>query len=292
MAQRVAGGSQGRMNRRFLMVAVLLGALSAVLVWAKLSSSDNSGGSAASAGDVQVVVAREPLAENTLLVASALEIKSVSANSKVVGTFTTVGDAVGKFTKFPLQKGQQVVSTSVVDLNQPGLGSTSALKYYVPTGKRAMSFTASQVTEAGGLILPGDWIDVIWTCCADKPVASKTILKNIQVGAVAQTIIKSGLPSRPADGAAAQPTAVSSTNPVAVGDGKPEPDAVTATLFLTPEEAQTLFLTEGYGRLRLALRGYGDQDLHDPGTLLINQILPIEALQTLPDALKPDGYKR
>lgn len=291
MAQRVASGSQGRMNRRFLMVALLLGALSAVLVWAKLSSSDSSTSSSAAVGNTQVVVARVPILQNTSIVPDMLEVKSISANSRVAGSYGSVSDVVGKVTKFPVETGQQLVTSGVVDIDKPAAGT--GLSYVIPTGKRAMSFTTSQVAQAGGLILPGDYVDVIWLCC-DKPVISKTILRNIQVAAIAQTIINSGpvasSAKTPASGDAGG--ASGSTNPVAAGVAKPEPDAVTATLLLTPEETQQLFLAESNGKLRLELRGVGDQDLKDPPVVLLPQLIPLDQLQSLPDALKPDAFKR
>ena len=290
MAQRVASGSQGRMNRRFLMVALLLGSLSAVLVWAKLSSTNTSSSSSAAVGNAQVVVARVPILQNTSIVPDMLELKSISVNSRVTGNYGSVAEVVGKVTKFPVETGQQVVASGVVDIDKPAAGT--GLSYVIPTGKRAMSFTTSQVSQAGGLILPGDYVDVIWLCC-EKAIVSKTILKNIQVAAIAQTIINSGPVTNsktPASGTAAAPN--TSTDPVAAGLAKSQPDAVTATLLLTPEEAQQVFLAEANGKLRLELRGVADQDLKDPPILLLTQLLPPEQLQALPEALKPDGFKR
>ena len=278
------------MNRRFLMVALLLGALSAVLVWAKLSSTDSSTSSTAAVGNAQVVVARVPILQNTSIVADMLELKSISANSRVTGNYGSVAEVVGKVTKFPVETGQQVVASGVVDIDKPAAGT--GLSYVIPTGKRAMSFTTSQVSQAGGLILPGDYVDIIWLCC-EKPIISKTILKNIQVAAIAQTIVNSGPVTNsktPTSSGAAAPN--TSTDPVAAGLAKSQPDAVTATLLLTPEEAQQVFFAEAYGKLRLGLRGVADQDLKDPPPLLLTQLLPPEQIQALPDALKPDGFKR
>lgn len=284
------------MNRRFLLVAILLAGLSAALVYAKISA--NSGGSSSakvSAGDSQVVVAKVPIRERTTITAAMLEVKSVRL-PLATGAFTTVQEAVGKVTKFPVETNQQLVDSAVIDTSRPIAGA--ALSYVVPTGKRAMSISASQVANAGGLILPGDWIDIVWGCCSDKPVVTKTLLRNIQVVAVAQTIVPSGPvnDARPtaAAGAPAAPAAGASTNPVAASASVAVPDASTVTLLLTPEEVQILFLAEANGRLRLTARGVGDQDTPDTGNVLITQpqLLPVEALNALPDALKPAGYTR
>ncbi len=296
MAQRVAGGAQGRTNRRFLFVAILLAGLSAALVYAKISASDTSTSSKVAAGDQQVVVAKVPIKERTTITAAMLEIKSVPLNTIALGTFTDVPAAVGKVTKFPVEVNQQLVSSAVIDTSRPI--TNAALSYVVPTGKRAMSISASQVANAGGLILPGDWVDIVWGCCSDKAVVTKTLLRNIQVVAVAQTIVSSGpvtnsaSPTASAGGAAPVPGV--STNPVAASNAIALPDASTVTMLLTPEEVQILFLAEANGKLRLSERGVGDQDTPDTGNVIITQpqLLPVDALRELPDALKPDGYKR
>jgi hypothetical protein len=115
------------------------------------------------------------------------------------------------------------------------------------------------------------------------------------VAAVAQAIVSSGPVAGLNPAVNGTPGAgVSSTtgNPVAADAGKPTPDASTVTLLLSPDEAQQVILAEGNGKLRFTLRGFGDQDTPDTPQTLITQLLPIEALSTLPDALKPDGYKR
>ena len=279
------------MNRRFLLVAILLAGLSAALVYAKISASDGTTSTKVVAGDQQVVVAKVPIKQRTTITPAMLEVKSVPLNSVAVGAFTNVQDALGKVTKFPVETNQQLVASAVVDTTRPA--ADAALSYVVPTGKRAMSISASQVANAGGLILPGDWVDIVWGCC-DKTVVTKTLLRNIQVAAIAQSVVSSGpvtnLNATP--GAGAVPG--SSTNPVAADPAKAAPDATTVTLLLTPEEVQILFLAESNGKLRLDLRGVGDQDTPDTGVTIVTQqqLLPVDALRELPDALKPDGYKR
>jgi pilus assembly protein CpaB len=285
------------MNRRFLLVAILLAGLSAALVYAKISANGASSTTTkVVAGEQQVVVAKVPIKERTTITAAMLEVKAVPLNSVAVGAFTNIQGAVGKVTKFPVETNQQLVDSAVVDTSRPIVGA--ALSYVVPTGKRAMSISASQVANAGGLILPGDWVDIIWGCCSDKPVVTKTLLRNIQVVAVAQSIVPSG-PVNDANPTAAAGATVTtapgpSTNPVAASAGVAVPDASTVTLLLTPAEVQVLFLAEANGRLRLDARGVGDQDTPDTGNTIITQpeLLPVDALSALPDALKPDGYKK
>ena len=135
-----------------------------------------------------------------------------------------------------------------------------------------------------GLILPGDYVDIIWSCCKDNPVVSKTIVKNVQVAAVAQTIVSSGPVTGDASGL--------SEDPVAADQADSAPEAITMTLLLTPLEAQQMHLAEGIGRLRVDLRGINDSDVPQTAEFtLLTELLPLEAVAGLPDELKPDGYK-
>lgn len=281
MARSIAA-SQGRTNRRFLFIAVLLAGLSAVLIYAVLArnSSGDGGGGSSSSGSTSVVVARTAIKQNTVVTSEMLQLKEVSASDIITGAFIATDDAIGKVTKFPIEANQQVVASAVIDLQNPA--STDALAAIVPSGRRAISVTAGQVTNAGGLILPGDFIDVVWTCCDDKEVVAKTILRNVQVAAIAQSKIDSG----PAAGAG------NTAGPISASDEKPDPEAVTTTLLLTPDEAQTAFLSEQSGKLRLSLRGLGDEQIVDPDFLLLTDLLPEAELAGLPEGLKPDGYKR
>lgn len=283
MARSVAGGAAGgRLNRKFLVVAVLLATLSAALVYAKISATSDSGSSSAAAGSTPVVVAKVEIPQRTTVTAEMLEIKNIPANAVIAGAYTNVGDVLNKVTKFPIEPNQQVVSSAVVDTTRPINGA--ALAEVVPAGKRAISISTSQVANAGGLILPGDFVDILWSCCSGRPAITKTILKNVQVAAVAQAIVNSG-----PVGAAGSPNA--SNAPVAAAQGQPLPDAQTVTLLLSPQEAQQIFLAEANGTLRADLRGVSDTDTTDPGTAILTDILPVADVNRLPESLRPDGYK-
>jgi pilus assembly protein CpaB len=274
------------MNVRFLLVAILLAGLSAALVYAKISAKGGSSSTSSKAGEQSVVVARSVIRERTTITRDMLEVKNVPVSAVTAGSLGKIEDAVGKVTKFPIDVNEQVTSTSVIDTSRPL--TDAQLSYVIPAGRRALSIQASQVGNAGGLILPGDWVDIVWTCCQEGSVVTKTILRNIQVAAVAQEIVPSG----PVAGNTTPNASTTATNPVAAGSQKPTPDASTVTLLLTPTEAQQVFLAEQNGKLRLAERGVGDTDLANVGTTTFPQLLPPEDVAGLPEQLKPNGYKR
>jgi pilus assembly protein CpaB len=295
MARSVAGAAPGRTNRRFLIIAVLFAALSGALVFAWMSAQDKGGGGGGSgaAGSQEAVVAKTEIRQRTTITADMLEVKSIPANLIVAGHYTTIDDVVGKVTKLPIRANEQVVLNSVVDTSGP---SVEALSQVVPTGRRGFSINATQVRTAGGLILPGDYVDIVWVCCekglefgtgadgqkskAEGIILARTIAQNVQVAAVAQQIISSG-PVSSDDG-----TGIGD-DPVASESGDQEPEAITITLLVTPEQAHVLMMGEGTGELRAALRGVGDETIVPPSEdfeYLSPGLIPEEIMQALREA--------
>ena len=271
---RVATGSAGsRTNRKFLIVAILFGALTAVLFYAVTSRGGNSSSSTASGGDVQVVVAKAIIPQRTTITASMLEVKNVPLSATAAGYFGESAALVGKVTRFPVTANQQITADDVLD---PAPGA-SGLSGVVPVGQRAISIQASQVISAGGLIVPGDFVDLVWSWPKTDPLTSKTVLRNVQVAAVDQAIVNEAL--APAGSA----TPVASTSA-----GVTKADAVTLTLLLNEQDAQKIFLAEQTGTIRAAIRNKGDQDLADTGVADIGQLVPLDIARSLPPELRPN----
>jgi pilus assembly protein CpaB len=247
-----------------------------VLVYAAVSRDGGSDGGTVSAGTAQIVVAARPIKQRQTITAQDVTIKAVPESNVIGLPFTTLEDVVGKVTRFPIDANQQVTGTAIVDTTRPA--ADAALSLVVPTGKRAMSIKATQVSNAGGLILPGDYVDLVWICCEGRAVLARTVIQNVQVAAIAQSIVDAG----PAAGG---------EEPVVADGGEPEPEAVTMTLLLTPDEAHLLFLAESTGEIRANLRGIGDVDRAAEDFTLVLELVPLEIINQLPEELRPDGYR-
>lgn len=112
----------------------------------------------------------------------------------------------------------------------------------LPAGQRAVAVRVSAENTAGGFILPNDRVDVLHTVqrSGDGQSASesRTILRNVRVLAIDQMADET-----------------SSESAAAVGK--------TATLELTPEQAEVIAAAEASGSLSLALRSAADADETD-----------------------------
>jgi pilus assembly protein CpaB len=138
----------------------------------------------------------------------------------------------GTVVRSPILAGQPVASTAIVHADAAGF-----MAAMLTPGMRAVSVVTSPESGAAGFILPNDRIDVIMTrkLNGNPPRAvSRMILSNVRVLAVDQTF-------------------------------KQEKDtktvvAKTATLEVTPEQAEMLSTAAQSGQLSLALRALGDNE--------------------------------
>jgi pilus assembly protein CpaB len=141
----------------------------------------------------------------------------------------------GAVARAPFIAGEPIREQKLIRVD--GSGFLSAI---LPAGMRAVSTEISAETGAGGFILPNDRVDVILTRRdpaaqaqgASDGIVSETILRNIRVLAIDQTI--------------------EDKNGQKVVIGK------TATLELGPQQAESLAQSRQRGTLSLALRSLSD----------------------------------
>jgi pilus assembly protein CpaB len=146
-----------------------------------------------------------------------------------------IGELSGSLARSPMVAGEPIREAKLIKTN--GSGFMAAI---LPSGKRAVSTEISPETGAGGFILPNDHVDVILSrrdrdgekSSGQDGFVSETILNNIRVLAIDQ--------------------AIEEKNGQKVVVGK------TATLELSPGQAETLALARQLGTLSLALRSLAD----------------------------------
>ena len=148
---------------------------------------------------------------------------------------------VGAITREPVASGEPIRDPAVVFAK--GSGFMAAI---LPSGMRAVAMDVSPETGAGGFILPDDHVDVLLTRhdkAAEKvsgveKLITETILRNVRVLAIDQT--------------------VEEKNGQKVVVGK------TATVELTPQQAETIALSRQQGTLSLTLRSLVDSQSSVP----------------------------
>ncbi len=142
----------------------------------------------------------------------------------------------GAIARSPLLEGEPVTRQKLIKAGQGGV-----LAAILPSGMRAISTRIKEETSAGRLILPNDRVDVILTSrihgqTGQDDYVSETLFFNVRVLAIGQEIgTKEG--SKSSEGA-----------------------ANTATLELTPGQAELLARANSKGEISLSLRSIADGD--------------------------------
>ncbi|HWB46694.1 MAG TPA: Flp pilus assembly protein CpaB [Hyphomicrobiaceae bacterium] len=141
-------------------------------------------------------------------------------------------DLAGSVARAPMLPGEPVTAQKLV---KPGDGGVLAA--ILPTGMRAISTRIKEETAAGRLILPNDHVDVLLTQrkrgrSGGEDFSTETLFHNVRVLAIGQLI--------------------------EAREGKRLAEGNTATLELTPRQAEILAEANSRGEISLALRSIAD----------------------------------
>jgi pilus assembly protein CpaB len=191
---------------------------------------------------VEVLTAKTDLDRGQLIAASDIGWQTwpkAAANGSFIQKSArpnAINQFTGAIVRVPVAAGQPIYDPMVVFAK--GSGFLAAI---LPKGMRAVSMDVSPDSAAGGFILPEDHVDVVLTHhdkqaekenAGTEKIVSETILRNVRVLAVDQTVEEKG----------GQKVAV----------------AKTVTLELTPAQAEELELARVQGNLSLSLRSLLD----------------------------------
>jgi pilus assembly protein CpaB len=251
----------GRGNKVSLLLGLTLGVVAAILSAVYLSGARNDGGAGVSAPMVPVVVAAENVPAGTRLTAEMLLLRSVPETAVLVGAHDSVDNLVNQVTVVPIVAGEQVIADKVAATGDQAAivyGDNPPLAYLVEEGFRGVSVEVSPLIGSGGLIRPGDYVDVILTVRVEAPgpdgqpagknQVGRVVVQNVKVLAIDQNVAN---------------RTESTTGVTELGE-EHSPEATTVTLAATPVQAEILATADMCrvnfdGRLALTLRGLGDE---------------------------------
>ena len=248
-----------------------------VLTWLYISTREAS---LLSQSEPQVVVvARTDIPGNSVIDAGMFELKSVPSAFAQPRALTKPEEVQGRVATVPIAAGSQILATMIGD------ESEGALAYEVPSGQRALTIAAADVTGVGGLVRPGNRIDILGTFeygrpigvsqngtinYADERTETRLMMQDVRVIAVDKEYRRRGAPPRPVPAL--------TDEEVAAAAPAPEADIRHVTVLVSLRQAQELILAQEIGVLTLALRSNLDggrvENLAnmDPITLLGNQV--------------------
>lgn len=238
-------------NKGRLVAAIVAGIAAVVLTWLYISIREAS--LLSQSAPQMVAVSKVDIPGNSVIEAGMFELKSVPSAFAQPRAMTKPEEVQGRVATVPIAAGSQILATMLGD------EAEGALAYEVPSGQRAVTIAAADVTGVGGLVRPGNRVDIIGTFDYGRPVGisqngtinyaderteTRLMMQDVRVLAVDKEHRRRGAPPRPVPTAtteAAEPPPV-------------EPDIRNVTVLVSLRQAQELILAQEIGTLTLALR--------------------------------------
>jgi pilus assembly protein CpaB len=212
-------------------VAVFLGLIAVVIANSYLSGQERQ---AYAAGTTRIAVATAPLAYGTDITPDKVRFVDYPNSSIPAGAFTNAGQLTSKrrVALIPIAVNEPILKEKI-----SGEGEAASIAALLPPGMRAASVRINDVSGVAGFVQPNDSVDVLITRQVPGANGSSQVtdmlLQNARVIAIDQQARNA--------------------------DGSPKL-AKTATLQVTPLDAQKLALAQEVGTLSLVLRKAGEQD--------------------------------
>lgn len=211
--------------QRFL-IAAGLGLVASGAMFAYVSGANQR----ADAGEPRgpVLVAKSAIPLNTKLLADQVAVETRPTRYIPEGALTLPDGAIGRVTRIEIAAGEPILDAKLLVQ-----GQESQAVLPVPSGMRAITVAVDEVVGVAGFVQPGMTVDVVSTMDVDGETVTKFLLQRVKVLACAQD-----------------------------SKHKDDPEAKvvsSATLAVSPGDAEKLILAADRGKIRLAMRDQAEK---------------------------------
>ena len=167
-----------------------------------------------------VVVAKTDIPEGAGITAEQVGTVNLALSLIPVGALSSTDSVIGRVTRVTIFNGEAIVPGRLAPV-----GTGPGIEIKIPPGKRAMAVRINDVAGISGLVQPNSRVDVLVTIAdqATNKQVAKLFMENMQVLSVGTEIQRDAA-------------------------GKPN-TATTATLAVTPEEAERLAIAMNTGSI-------------------------------------------
>ncbi len=221
---------------------------------------------------VSVVVAKTEIPPGAIIEARSLDMQLVPVSAFHPETARSLERVIGMMAVLPISKGEQILLSKLTSA-----GRVISLAVTTPVGKRAITVPIDNISSVGGMVRPGDYVDIMGVIDVPairegKQVTQMTIIplfQNVLVLAMGSQLIGDSPPS--------------------VGRGEvsretPAQVPPTVTLALSPQGASLLAFISEQGKIRLILRSPVEDSQIQP--------MPLASWDTLFQYLYPEMVER
>jgi len=188
-----------------------------------------------------VVVAKQDIPAGATIKESMLAEATLNRNMVQPRSAVSIDRVVDKVAIAPISKGEQVLLNKITISGEVG-----SLAMKVPSGKRAVTVSVDNISSVGGMLRPGDHVDIVGmvpiptTNAEGKQVnqlATMPLFQDVLVLAVGQEFTNVQVAKKEEKAASASPV---------------------ITFALSPQEANLIVFVQEQGKIRLVLRSPGD----------------------------------
>jgi pilus assembly protein CpaB len=268
-----------------LLVSLLLGVLAVVLMLLYIKSREASLLQLSSMKDV--LVASRAIRPNTIVDETMLLSKQVPSAYLQPTALSDPRAVVGRTVVVAVPQGAQILQVYLEETGRKALASD------VPRGQRAVTLAVNEVTGTGGLIRPGNFVDIFGTFQFGRPLSpsaqgqmqyadQRTEIRMLMQNVLVVAVGREQLGERPVARRAPAAGITEEAGPTPEEEqARRDRDVRNVTLIVGPRQAQELILAQEIGTLTLALRSPLDEGtvvdlgMLDPLGLLKVPIPPI-----------------
>ncbi len=233
-------------------------------------------------GEVPVVIAADDIPEYTNIKPEMLGVATVFKKFRDPQTVTEISQIVGRSAFIPIQKGEQVSLTKLVNTDKKPL-----LDREIDKQMRAVTLTVTPVSGVGKLVRPGNRVDVLisptYTINGETILEVKTLVQDALVLATGKTI-HNDIPTRVnrrvlsylQDVFEGQKRKDYFGNAAGLNQNRPDDSYTTLTIEVNPKDAERLvYVSQKYGdkAIFFSLRNTADTRAEALSTVLLDDIL-------------------
>lgn len=198
---------------------------------------------------VPVVVASRKLQYGQTLTAKNLKIVQFSKDSAPPNAFSTIDDLISESEKRIVLRSIEA-SEPILKSKVTGFGERATISAQLTPGMRAFTLRIDSVSGVAGFLLPNDRVDIFLTRKNADGLAANVLMQNVKVIAIDQFSDKESNQARVAR---------------------------TATVEVSPKDAQALALAQQVGRLTMSLRQIDEIETTDqPSAIRLEDIVQTE----------------
>ncbi len=197
------------------------------------------------ANQAPVLVAKVDIAQGSIISGNDLEAQTIANNMIEPGSVTSLDRISGMVVTSDIAKGEQI---NLSKLSRPR--KSGDLSSVTPVGKRAISIMVDNTSSFGGLIKPGDYVDLIAGLPITVPTPDGKVITQMAMAPLFQNVLilavgkELSAPTQDDMGRYAAPRETGQSGLI--------------TLALTPQEANLIAFVQEQTKIKLVLRSPTD----------------------------------